>query len=163
VKSTLLPALCLTIAFAGCAQLDEMNKQALERREASRKVQDESSQLRLERCQVFDYAATKDVDTVYASAVSRFGLRTPEERRKAAVNPGYQMRGDTYVYNAQPGALYRISDWANVPGFPSRESWVRINLAKQGSATAVNGYICWEAEPGPARRQAALSTIRATL
>jgi hypothetical protein len=115
-------------------------------------------------CENFEFVASKDVDTAYASAVGRFALRTPEERRRAVVNPGYQIRGDVYAHHAQPGALYRISDWANVSGFADRATWMRLELAKQSAmSTGVKGNVCWETEPGIERRRSALSMIRATL
>lgn len=158
-----LSAALVTI-LPGCANLDAISSRSIEHREATTKVQEDSLRLKMDQCQTFDFAVSKDVDSVYASAVGRFALRTPEERKKAVYNPGYPMRGDAYVHNAQAGAFYRVSDWANVPGFPTRASWMNLELSKRAPAvTGVKGYVCWEAQPPEERRQAFLSTLRSSL
>jgi hypothetical protein len=154
--------LSISIAFGGCAQLDEMNSRALERREAARKTQESSSPSgKVEMCQKFDFIAPKDVDTAYAIAMRNFGFRTVEERKQAARANSYGYIDDGFKHAATPGAYYRMSDWTRVVGYGG-STWTNMELAKIGAAqTAVKGDFCyWEAAPGVDRRSTLLSSMK---
>jgi hypothetical protein len=114
-------------------------------------------------CQAFDFVAAKDVDGAYAVAMRNFGFRTFDERKRAVVNPGYPLAGDTYVHTAQPGAFYRLSDWVSLPSSTDRATWMRLELSKlSATQTGIKGYACAKAG-GPDNRAAQVESLKAAL
>jgi hypothetical protein len=170
-RATVAVGLAATaLMLCACAQLDDLNAKALERREAQQKAQTTDRQAstssavdRSAACQSFDFVAAKDVDSAYAAAMRNFGFRTFDERKRALVNPGYPLAGDTYVHTAQPGAFYRLSDWVSLPGGTDRATWMRLELSKLGATqTGTKGYVCAKAG-GPDHREALVASIKAGL
>jgi hypothetical protein len=158
------------LILCACAQLDDLNAKALERREAQQKAQAGDRQAsttsavgKSAACQAFDFVAAKDVDSAYAVAMRNFGFRTFEERKRAVVNPGYPLAGDTYVHTAQPGAFYRLSDWVSLPSSTDRATWMRLELSKlSATQTGIKGYACAEAGT-PDHRAAHVASLKAAL
>lgn len=114
-------------------------------------------------CQAFDFVAAKDVDNAYAVAMRNFGFRTFDERKRAVVNPGYPLAGDTYVHTAQPGAFYRLSDWVSLPSSTERVTWMRLELSKlSATQTGIKGYACAR-DGSPDRRAEQVASLKAAL
>jgi hypothetical protein len=112
-----------------------------------------------EICQKFEFSAALDVDTAYARAMRAFGFRTVEERKQAAKMQSYGYIDQGFKHAAQPGAFYRMSDYAQVQ-LPERRqsSWMNMEIWKDsGNRSGVKGDVCYSTQKGAPDQKVAIA------
>jgi len=95
-------------------------------------------------CQTFAKRSSRDVDTTYARAMSRYSFLTPNEveRRSLAGEASLHIAG--YLHESTPGALYRLEQVVHSPDVANgqRQYKLILELARDGSGTRVTDQYC---------------------
>lgn len=95
-------------------------------------------------CKAFAKRSSRDVDTTYARAMSRYSFLTPNEveRRSLAGEASLHIAG--YLHESTPGALYRLEQVVHSPDVANgqRQYKLILELARDGSGTRVTGQYC---------------------
>jgi hypothetical protein len=95
-------------------------------------------------CDQFQFSAALDIDTAYARAMRNFGFRTLEERKRAAEQNSIGMMDQNFRHTAQPGAMYRMTDYNTVDaGKIKYRTWTSMELWKEAAqSTAIRVSFC---------------------
>lgn len=85
-------------------------------------------------CDKMEFATPMDVDSAYARAMRNFGFRTMEERKRFAEQNSIGMIDQNFRHTAQPGAMYRMTDYNNVVGSDKKfRAWTSMEIWRESS------------------------------
>lgn len=95
-------------------------------------------------CQTFAKRSSRDVDTTYARAMSRYSFLTPSEVERQSLAGEASLNIAGYLHETTPGALYRLEQVVHSPDVANgqRQYKLILNLARDGSGTRVTGQYC---------------------
>jgi hypothetical protein len=126
---------------------------------ASGPSQPVGGQTNRELCDKLEFVTAMDVDSAYASAMRNFGFRTLEERKRYAERNSMGMVDDNFRHTAQPGALYRMTDY-NTVALDGRKvsAWTSMELWRESAQqTAVKVNYCASRTDGSEATKTALN------
>jgi hypothetical protein len=102
-----------------------------------------------ELCDKLEFQTPMDIDTAYAKAMRAFGFRTTEERKRAAEQNSIGMVDQNFRHTAQPGAMYRMTDY-NTVVISERQfrTWASMELWREGpqQTTVKASYCAWRTD-----------------
>ena len=95
-------------------------------------------------CQAFAKRSSRDVDTTYARAMSRYSFMTPNQAKSLSGTGEWGLHIAGYLHETTPGALYRLEQVVHSPDVANgqRQYKLILELARDGSGTRVTGQYC---------------------
>ncbi len=115
-------------------------------------------------CHQYAKRSSRDVDTTYARAMSRYGFITRSEAKRLPVRDEFNLHAAGYLHDKTAGALYRLEQVVSSSDVDKgrRQYKLLLDLARDGAGTRINGRYCVTTDD-PAGWQDLPAKIRASL